>query len=138
MQKTKQTGSRLLVIAITTAAIIAMTTTTSLSAATPAFAKFECTDTSTGFICTGGQSNKAAGADVPGGSGGRTVVDFQAGQSSQSGGNGGQIPEETTGGTLVGGAGGHSTCDNSGCTFAGGGGVHLQGRGGNSGSAPPR
>jgi hypothetical protein len=42
MQKTKQTGSKFLVIALTTAAVIAAVTTISLSVATPAFAKVNC------------------------------------------------------------------------------------------------
>jgi hypothetical protein len=60
MQKTKQTSTNFLVIAITAGAIIAAATT-SLSAATPAFAKLNCTVTSSGSVCTGGQSDKSDG-----------------------------------------------------------------------------
>jgi hypothetical protein len=100
--------AKLLVIVITTAAIIAMATTTSLSTATPAFAKFNCTSTSTAFICTGGESFKKSGIDIPGGSGGQTVIDQSGG--SGSGGSG------FNGGTTVGGEGRHYICEFGTCT----------------------
>ena len=83
MKKTQQTNTKLLVIAITTAVFIAAVTTTSLSAATPAFAKINCNEDNS--ICSGGESNKAVGSDAPGGAGGHRDED------STQGGFGGQI-----------------------------------------------
>jgi hypothetical protein len=80
MQKTKQTGSKLLVIAITTAAIIAaVTTTVSISAATPAFATLNCRETATGAACNGGGNIQSFGGCASattchGGGGGHTTV----------------------------------------------------------------
>jgi hypothetical protein len=48
----RKASTKLLVIVITTAAIIAMAATTGLSAATPAFAKKNCNEEFT--VCTGG------------------------------------------------------------------------------------
>ena len=113
MEKTK-----LLVIAITTAAIITAAITTSLSAATPAFAAVTCDPTSTGFICTGGSGCGGGALDctnpsaVPGGGGGRSTGD--SGQFTFSGGGGQNL------GSTVGGSGEHGTCDSSGaCTIVG-------------------
>jgi hypothetical protein len=132
MQKTK-----FLVIAITTAAIIAaVTTTISFSAASPAFAKINCDETET--LCSGGSSLRARGIDIPGGGGGHSTTDFAAGELIMSGGAGGN---GGNGGVEVGGGGGHITCDlSAGCaisTFVGGSGTHFKGPGGNSDNAPP-
>jgi hypothetical protein len=131
MQKTK-----FLVIAITTAAIIAAVTTTSLSAATPAFAKVNCNEDNS--ICSGGLSNKKCDGcvDAPGGGGGR-VVSEESGEFASMGGSGGQISHPGNP-TDVGGGGGHLACDASGdCTGVGGVGQHFKGPGGNSDNAPP-
>jgi hypothetical protein len=61
----RKTSTKLLVIAITSAAIIAAVTTTSLSAGSPAFAKVICHSSD---VSTGGEKN---GAGIPGGHGGR-------------------------------------------------------------------
>ena len=66
----KKTSTKLLAISITTAAIIAAVTTTSLSAATPAFAKLNCNEDNS--ICSGGAGSKPSGFGSPGGGGGRT------------------------------------------------------------------
>jgi hypothetical protein len=124
MQKTE-----FLVIALTTAAIIAAVTTVSISAATPAFAKLNCNENFS--ICTGGAGGIASGSSSPGGFGGR-VSNVE---STSSGGAGGQF--EGTGGTLVGGGGSHSDCGTFPCQFGGGGGQHLKGPGGNSDNVPP-
>jgi hypothetical protein len=126
MRKTKQT-SLVLVIVITSAAIItAATITTSLSAATPAFAKENCRDTPTGETCSGGSSLRARGIDIPGG-GGHSTSDFAAGELIASGGAGGN---GGNGGAEVGGGGDRITCDlSAGCasgTFVGGSGVHFK------------
>ena len=125
MQKTQQTGTKLLIIALTTVAIIAAVTTISISAARPAFAKLNCNEDIS--ICSGGQSNKQAGLDALGGGGGRNLA-----FSFSSGGSGGQLPT-TGGGTLVGGSGHQTSCDPfPACTTVGGTGRHLKGPGGNS------
>jgi hypothetical protein len=74
-----------------------------------AFAKVNCTTTSEGVTCSGGESNK--GSVVPGGSGGHTST-ATSGELSRSGGFGGNDPP------FVGG-GGRFTCDSSGCQFVG-------------------
>jgi hypothetical protein len=61
----RKTNTKLLVIAITTAAIIAAVTTISISAARPALAKVICHSSD---VCTGGEK---IGAGIPGGHGGR-------------------------------------------------------------------
>jgi hypothetical protein len=107
--------TKLLVIVITTASIIAAATiTTSIGAARPAFAKVNCTSTSTIVTCSGGSSL----GDIPGGRGEHRTMDFSSGEITTSGGIGGNS------GTFVGGAGGHTTCNPSGCTFVGGTGIH--------------
>jgi hypothetical protein len=123
----RKISTKLLAISITTAAIIAAVTTTSLSAASPAFAKFDCNETETGVVCSGGSS----GPDRPGGFGGRIALDEDSGTITRSGGSG-----ENTG-AFVGGGAGHSICDLTGCTERGGSGQHEKGPGGNSGSVPP-
>jgi hypothetical protein len=112
MQKT-----RLSVIEITTAVIIVVVTTVSLSAATPAFAKVNC---------TGG----ASFSDRHGGFGGRHIFDeLVGGEAFTSGGFGSNT------GDFVGGAGQHKTCNPSSCPDAVGGlGQHIKGPGGNSDS----
>jgi hypothetical protein len=126
MQKTE-----FLVIALTTAAIIAAVTTVSISAATPAFAKLNCTDTPTSTTCSGGSSLKAS-LGIPGGMGLHTRIDVTTSEQSTSGGAG------LNTGTVVGGAGDHRTCDLSGCPpFVGGAGAHDKGPGGNSDNVPP-
>ena len=131
MQKTK-----LLVIAITTVAIITAATT-SLSAASPVFAKLNCD--SENNLCTGGESDKSAGFGTPGGAGGRVETFPEGGVSTQTGGHGGQSPIPNTDETGVGGAGGRVTCVSPGdCDFgSGGSGLHVKGPGGNSLFAPP-
>jgi hypothetical protein len=107
MQKTKQTGPKLLVIVITTAAIIAVTTTISISAAIPAFAKVNCKGSSSSILaCSGGASAKKAGTDVPGGFG-EGIVSDQGFLVSSSGGLGQHSGE----GGIDGGFGRHSDCD---------------------------
>jgi hypothetical protein len=132
MQKTKQTGSKLLVIAITTAAIIAAVTTTSLSAATQAFAKINCKERGTFTVCSGGESIKncatCGGRTDPGGGGGRTVTD-ESGVAVGFSGGGGHHLELGAGQILVGGGGGHFAEDRP---SVGGSGEHEQGPGGNS------
>jgi hypothetical protein len=97
---------------ITTAAIIAAVTTTSLSAATPAFAKRNCDVTNT--VCSGGSgcgrtaTTCTSPQDVPGGGGGRETGGLEG--SSLSGGSGFNAD------TAVGGFGLHFTCDASGCS----------------------
>jgi hypothetical protein len=126
----RKTSTNLLLIVITTAAIITMATTTSLSVATPAFAKVNCGPT----VCSGGSgcgfAECPSPTELPGGGGRHTTLESTG--SSFSGGVGGQV------GTLVGGAGFHRTCDASGCSVpVGGSGQHVQGPGGNSANAPP-
>jgi hypothetical protein len=117
MQKTKQTSTKLLGIVITTAAIIAATTT--IGAATPAFAQIDnCTTNPTGEFCSGGTSFKAQGEDAAGGGGGRNFVDSDAGLGIISGGGGRNTDLD------VGGFGAHSTCDQVECTLVGGIGLH--------------
>jgi hypothetical protein len=136
MQKTKQTSTRLLVIAITTAAIIsAVTTTVSLSAATPAFARFIDRCDASGCTSVGGTSNKQQGVDVPGGGGGRIVSDENGLLVSSSAGGGQNAPPDDISGQpgIVGGGGQHTTCDGLDCTNrVGGSGLHVKGPGGNS------
>jgi hypothetical protein len=71
----QKTSTKFLAVAVTTAAIVTMATTTSLSAATPAFAKRNCNETLT--LCSGGSGCGTAGcqggtspSDLPGGGGG--------------------------------------------------------------------
>ena len=113
MQKTKQTSTKLLVIVVT--AIAAATITTSIGEARPAFAKVNCTSTSTVVTCSGGSSFKAQGTDIHGGRGEHRTMDFSSGEITTSGGIGGNS------GTVVGGAGFHTTADG---TFVGGTGIH--------------
>jgi hypothetical protein len=128
----RKTSTNLLVITITTAAIVTMATTTSLSAATPAFAKLNCTPIPTGGqTCSGGLSNEAIGIDGTGGFGRHTIQDFTAQVNINSGGSG------LNDGTTVGGGGGREACVIGGCTNVGGLGQHLKGAGGNSGNVPP-
>jgi hypothetical protein len=117
MQKTQQRSTKLLIIAITTAAIIAAVTTISISAASPAFAKFQCNEDIT--LCTGGSgcgpvtvcTNPSA---VPGGGGGR--LESGVGASGGSGGNSD---------TVVGGLGFHCTPGITGsCVGSGPNGLH--------------
>jgi hypothetical protein len=111
----RKTNTKLLAISITTAAIIAAVTTTSLSAATPAFAKRNCTDIPTGgFTCTGG----VGFTDRPGGFGGRETIDFTTGERFVAGGTGGND------GNFAGGEGGHLLCDPDCNRNVGGGGGH--------------
>jgi hypothetical protein len=142
MQETKQTGSKLLVIAITTAAIIAaVITTISISAAIPAFAKLNCSETATGAVCNGGGSVQSFGCGSTnpchGGGGGRTTISGD--EITNSGGGGIQFGGE--GPSVVGGIGDHSVCDvnspNTCSVDVGGHGRHLQLPGGNSDNAPP-
>jgi outer membrane lipoprotein SlyB len=85
----QKTNIRLLVIVIITAAIIAGTTT-SLSAATSAFAMRNCNEE--GTICTGGSGCGRTAtictspSDIPGGGGGRETGGLEG--SSLSGGSG--------------------------------------------------
>ena len=73
MQKTKQTSTKLLAIAITALAVIAAVTTISISSATPAFAKEKCTTTPQGVdACSGGEGFKLQGLDIAGGRGGHS------------------------------------------------------------------
>jgi hypothetical protein len=133
----RNTSTKLLVIAITTAAIIAAVV--SISAATPAFAKINCNETQT--VCSGGSGcGPGSGCppgtspnEVPGGGGSRIISEVPFGPVvSSSGGTGGNTGE------FVGGVGRHFTCDTSGvCSFAGGSGQHFKGPGGNSDNAPP-
>jgi hypothetical protein len=130
MQKIKQSGSKLLVIAITTAAVIAAATTTvSISAATPAFAKLNCSETATGVACSGGGSipSFGCGSSTPchGGTGGRTTISGD--EITNSGGGGLQLD------AVVGGVGDHSVCDvnspNNCSVDVGGNARHIQGQG---------
>ena len=100
----EKTSTKLFVIVITTAAIIAMATTTSLSAATPAFAKANCTDNPDGTtVCIGGGSNKKSGVDVPGGGGGRFEFNLGTGEITTSGGSvGGREAGHCTGNVYAG------------------------------------
>jgi hypothetical protein len=98
MEKTK-----LLVIAITDAAIIAAATTSSLSAATPAFAKRNCNEDLT--ICTGGSGCGTAGcqggispSDIPGGGGGRAILSESDKQVITNNGGFGQNDGDSVGG----------------------------------------
>jgi hypothetical protein len=137
MQKTKQTNTKPLVITITTAAIIAAVTTTSLSAATQAFAKINCKERGTFTVCSGGESIKncatCEGRTDPGGGGRRTVIDEGGFAVSHSGGGGANL-ELGSGQILVGGGGGHFTTEGP---DVAGSGQHLKGPGGNSGNVPP-
>jgi hypothetical protein len=126
MKKTKQTNAKLLVIAITAAAILAAITTTSISGAKPAFARVNCENTPSPdgigetFVCSGG-----AGGDT-GGSGGHVegelfdpVGDPGQGETTFSGGGGGNS------GDTAGGGGSHGTFDSrTGVESVGGGGSH--------------
>jgi hypothetical protein len=140
MQKTKQTSTKFLVIVITATAILAaVTITTSLGAARPAFAKRNCNEDST--ICSGGSGCGAAGcqadtrpSDVPGGGGGRFVLSESGQVITNNGGLGQNV------GSSVGGFGFRLACDpSSGCQVSGNGvtGLHTKGPGGNSDSVPP-
>jgi hypothetical protein len=120
----KKTSTKLLVIVITTVAIAAMATTTSLSAATPAFAKRNCNEDNT--ICSGGSGCGTAGcqggtspSDVPGGGGGRAIQSEPPDQQviTNNGGFGQNV------GTSVGGIGFRLACDPV-CTQVGGSGLH--------------
>ena len=124
----RKISTKLLVMVITTAAIIAAVTTISISAARPAFAKLNCSDD--GLRCSGGGPSPAngggGGIDIFGSVGGSAVF--------RSGGFG----VGTDAG--VGGGGEHHTCDTSGVCQASGNGVtgfHVKGPGGNSGDVPP-
>jgi hypothetical protein len=135
-----KTSTKLLVIVMTTAAIITMATTTSLSVATPAFAKENCTTTSGTLTCNGGSSLKSRGIceTFPichGGSGQHQVIGSGV-QTTISGGGGGNTDFGTLG-SGVGGSGGHRSCDDTTCTQVGGSGRHDKGPGGNSVNAPP-
>jgi hypothetical protein len=122
--------TKLLVIAMTATVIIAAATITSLSAATPAFAKINCDVDS----CIGGTSLKQAGVDAAGGHGGREITDLEdPSTTSVSGGGGGEFEFD-----VIGGAGSHFACKSGDCTDRlGGQGLHVKGPGGNSGNAPP-
>jgi hypothetical protein len=109
-------------------AIIAAVTTVSISAATPAFAKLNCTDTPTSTTCSGGSSLKAS-LGIPGGQGLHTTIDVTTSEQSTSGGS------AVNTGTVVGGAGAHF--DSSKDLAVGGFGVHDKGPGGNSDNVPP-
>ena len=121
MQKTK-----LLVIAITTAAIITVATTTSLSAATPAFARVNCNEDNS--TCSGGESLKKGGDDTPSVHGIHGVTESEQFTISGGGGSNSLFPG------FVGGGGGRTTCSfiTSTCTDLGGQGFHEKGPGGNS------
>jgi hypothetical protein len=101
----EKTSTKLLVIVIATAAIIAMATTTSISAATPAFAKINerCDASSCTFV--GGTSNKKEDIDTPGGHGGRAVLSESGQVITNNGGFGQNL------GTSVGGSGFRLACD---------------------------
>jgi hypothetical protein len=105
----RKTSTKLLVIAITTAAIIEMATTTSLSVPTPAFAKLNCNADVT--VCSGGGNAQTIGTlcgTLPickGGTGGRTMLDTTTNEVTHSGGGG------LNGGISAGGFGDHSVCD---------------------------
>jgi hypothetical protein len=114
----EKTRPKLLMIVITTAVIIAMATTTSLSAATPAFAKINCNADRT--VCTGGSGCGTAGCqggtspgDVPGGGGGRAVLSESGQVITNNGGFGLNV------GSSVGGIGFRLGCDASDCTLVG-------------------
>jgi hypothetical protein len=136
-----KTSTKLLIM-ITTAAIITMATTTSLSAAIPAFAKVNCKPANTPGtqICAGGSgcgftgcSAGSSPSNSPGGGGSRQVIEGEGEDRTAvtfSGGGGGNI--ELPFGTEVGGRGGHFDED-SGRPPVGGSGQHLKGPGGNSG-----
>jgi hypothetical protein len=128
-------STKLLALVITTAAIITAATTTSLSAATPAFAKVNCKPANTPGteICAGGSGCGFTGcsagtspSDSPGGGGSRQVIEGEGQDRTAvtfSGGGGGNI--ELPFGVEVGGGGSHNE--------VGGSGQHLKGPGGNSG-----
>jgi hypothetical protein len=125
----RKTSTKLLAIAITTAAIITAATT-SLSAATPAFAKSDnCRQTPEAFKCSGGEGKALTGA-APGGFG-RTTTTTSEG-SFFAGGFGGNLKGDVP--QMVGGGGVQQICDLTGCTERGGIGQHEKGPGGNSGN----
>jgi hypothetical protein len=107
------TSTKLSVIVITTAAIIAAIAATTINAATPVFANVNCTPvTSEGFTCSGGSSYKAQGSDLHGGQGLHTSADFSSGEQVTSGGGANT--------RTLGGHGGQTTCGPSGCSQVGG------------------
>jgi hypothetical protein len=114
MKKTKQTSTKLLVIAITAAAILAAAT--SITGAKPAFANINCDVADTTTVCSGGSSFQNEGNDIPGGRGLHVTISPDG--QTYSDGYGGND------GTSAGGAGEHATCDASGinCERVGGGG----------------
>jgi|SRR5215208_3732158 len=127
--KTKQTNTRLLVIAITAIAIIAAITT-SIGGARPAFAAYNCNTTPDGIVCQGGGSSFTSDGSIIGGGGGRgefgtpiTDPDFD---TSGGGGHGSYIDDNDVQYAPSGG-GGRVTCENINqpdevCTSVGGSG----------------
>jgi hypothetical protein len=131
----RKTNTKLLAIAITTAAIIAAVTT--VSAASPAFAKRNCNEDNS--LCSGDSGCGATGCtggtsptDVPGGGGGRALLSESNQVITNNGGFGQNV------GSSVGGFGFRLACDPI-CQTSGNDviGLHAKGPGGNSDSVPP-
>jgi hypothetical protein len=121
----QKTSTELLTVVITITAIITMATTTSLSAASPAFAKKNCNEDNT--ICSGGSGCDPAGcqggtspSDLPGGGGGRTIQSEPPDQNVITN-NGGRGLND---GDSVGGFGFRLECDAECNKQVGGSGLH--------------
>jgi hypothetical protein len=132
MEKTKQTSTKLLVIAITAVAIIAAITTTSIGGARPAFAQ-ACNTTPDGLACQGGGGYNFGSDHTIGGGGARYEFGTPTNPDFDTSGGGGHGPYTDIDDTQYapGGGGGRVTCENINqpnevCTSVGGGGGQPQ------------